>query len=176
MKRYCIAIFALSSWAWAGKVAVTIMPIVPPQCVAYVTNVEVDALPVAGRAIPFAKATKIDLAPLQLSQVVMGVRKLRNGPLRFQVKLGNAVCATIRGRTFPVYSPPSTREHEHFKVGAKPATVVLLLDLRAVSQNKIRPSVKRLNIAEHLDSSARKGSLQGVVIWSGQKDLAILTQ
>lgn len=176
MKRYCLVMFALSSCAWAGKLAVTISPIVPPQCAAFVTNVEVDAVTMNGATIRFAR-TRVDLAPVQLSQVAMGVKALVNGTLKtLQVKLSQAMCATRTGQSYPGYSPQSVQARAHYNAASKLATVVLLLDLRTVTNNRIRPVVKQLNIAGHLDSPPSPGSLNGLVMGSNKKTVTLITQ
>lgn len=177
MKRYCLVIFALSSCAWAGKIAVRLSPIVPPQCAAFVTNVEADGLTMSGKIIPFAKLTRVDLAPMQLSQVAMGVKPLGSATLRtVQVKLSQAMCATRTGKRYLSYSPQSVLARAHYNAAAKLATIVLILDLRTVSKNGIRPVMKQLKIAGHLDEPPSPESLNGLVIGSNKKAVMIITQ
>ena len=177
MRRYCLVMFALSSCAWAGKLAVTIVPIIPPQCAVFVTNVQVDAVTMNDNTLKFAKLTRVDLAPLQLSQILLGVKALGNRTIKtFQVTLSQAMCVARNGRIYPIYSPQSVQARGHFGAPSSSATVVLLLNLSPLRQNTVKPSVKQLKIAGHLDGGPRRGGLNGLVIGTDRRSITIINQ
>lgn len=176
MNRCWLVFFALSSCAWAGKVAVTISPFVPSQCAAFITNVDVTALEMNGSRTPVGTLTKVDLAPLQLSQIVVGAKTLPTAALRtFELKLSHATCITVAGVTYPIQSPRPVQAQGRF-TRTPTSAFVLLLDLRDLRNDVLKPFVKRLNIARHVDDPPGAGRLNGLVLGSNKKSITLFVQ
>jgi hypothetical protein len=175
MKRLGLIVLALSTSAWSGNLVVTISPIVPPQCAAFVADVDVTAVKADGTTMPVGKLTGKDLVPSQLSQVHAGTKVVQNITIRrFRVAVSNAMCTTVNGNVHQKYLPGT--EQLHLRVGSTTVPVVLLVDFGQLSNTAVRPLVKRLNIAQQVVSTTKAGSLNGLIVGADKKSVTIITQ